>query len=268
MDIIPKREKVKWPKWDITPRPPVEFEVRLIIWDTEDVTCVDYEGCTDMYIRAYLSPHTDEAQETDTHYRCQNGKGSFNWRMKFPLIVPSDVYRLTLQIYDRDLLSENDFISDATITFGESAEQAWVSNKRVKREGHTDHQKCCCCSDKGDPHKFWVQTNKQDDKGETEKDGRIRISLEICPIAQAEACPVGEGRENPNIDPFLPPPTGRIEFSWNPCVMAAQMCGPGFRCKLCCCLYFIICCACIIMIGPMLLANLLALAVGGNNKNN
>lgn len=42
------------------------------------------------------------------------------------------------------------------------------------------------------------------------------MSLEILPIWRAELCKVGEGRNEPNINPYLPPPTGRFEWSINP----------------------------------------------------
>ena len=48
--------------------------------------------------------------------------------------------------------------------------------------------------------------------------------------------PVGIGHEEPNSNPFLPPPVGRFQFSWNPFVLGSELCGP----KLCgiffCCL--------------------------------
>ena len=54
------------------------------------------------------------------------------------------------------------------------------------------------------------------------KDGKpikIRLDLRILPIAEAEKRKVGEGRENPNVEPHLPPPVGRITFSLNPFTM-------------------------------------------------
>ena len=63
---IPKNEiKI----WDISPKPPEEFEVRLIIWDTVDIVCMDVEGTSDVYCRAYFDSR-EEVHETDTHYRC------------------------------------------------------------------------------------------------------------------------------------------------------------------------------------------------------
>jgi hypothetical protein len=35
--------------------------------------------------------------------------------------------------------------------------------------------------------------------------------------------PVGTGRSEPNQDPFLPPPVGRIKFSWNIIEMAVSL---------------------------------------------
>ena len=54
---------------------------------------------------------------------------------------------------------------------------------------------------------------------QTHKDGKtieIRIDLRIMPAAMAKAKPLGAGRENPNMEPYLPPPVGRIQFSLNP----------------------------------------------------
>ena len=40
--------------------------------------------------------------------------------------------------------------------------------------------------------------------------------MRIVPMEAAKAKPVGAARENPNMEPYLPPPIGRIEFSLNP----------------------------------------------------
>ena len=41
-------------------------------------------------------------------------------------------------------------------------------------------------------------------------------SLEVYPMKMAEACKVGKGRSEPNINPYLPSPVGRMQWSWNP----------------------------------------------------
>jgi hypothetical protein len=42
--------------------------------------------------------------------------------------------------------------------------------------------------------------------------GRIAVSLSIVPKAEIESRPVGTGRDEPNINPFLPPPFGRMSL--------------------------------------------------------
>ena len=46
--------------------------------------------------------------------------------------------------------------------------------------------------------------------------GKVRIALNITPGEMAKANPVGGGRTEPNHSPFLPPPVGRLKFSFNP----------------------------------------------------
>ncbi len=71
----------------MTPKPPQQFEARVVIWDTLDLISGDFDGCTDGYARAYIGD-SNKAKETDTHYRCQDGKCSFNYRLLFPLTLP------------------------------------------------------------------------------------------------------------------------------------------------------------------------------------
>jgi len=68
MEIVSKKEKIETPIWDISPRPPSDFEARLIVWKTEDVSTFDVEGTSDIYIRAWVN--ASEPKETDCHYRC------------------------------------------------------------------------------------------------------------------------------------------------------------------------------------------------------
>ena len=63
--------------------------------------------------------------------------------------------------------------------------------------------------------------------------------MEIVPKDLADQEPVGKGREKPNINPFLPPPVGRMEFTLNPFKMVNQLVGPKFR-KKCYCLCILI----------------------------
>mmetsp|Transcript_28502 Transcript_28502/g.20591 ORF Transcript_28502/g.20591 Transcript_28502/m.20591 type:complete len:87 (-) Transcript_28502:502-762(-) len=69
---------------------------------------MDVEGTSDVFIKACFDE--EEVKETDTHWRCQNGKASFNYRILFDMKVPRKDYKLTLTAFDRDLLKSNDVI--------------------------------------------------------------------------------------------------------------------------------------------------------------
>lgn len=101
------------PHYDITPKPAEEFEVRVCIFNTLDVKCADVEGTSDVYARVFFD--SSDAKETDTHYRCTNGKASFNYRLLFNVKHPRKDHTLTLQLYDRDFFKSNDIIGDAII---------------------------------------------------------------------------------------------------------------------------------------------------------
>jgi hypothetical protein len=90
------------PKWDISPPPKEEYELRVIVWGTKDVTFVEEVAkCNDLFIKATLAGKT---LETDTHWRCRE-KGSFNWRFKFNVTLPLDPD----EDYGKDIL-QVDFI--------------------------------------------------------------------------------------------------------------------------------------------------------------
>mmetsp|Transcript_108930 Transcript_108930/g.150668 ORF Transcript_108930/g.150668 Transcript_108930/m.150668 type:complete len:99 (+) Transcript_108930:4116-4412(+) len=80
--------------WDVTAEPELDYELRLSVFDTKDVPAVDAEGCSDVYIKAYIDDK--EKKETDTHYRCSNGKASFNYRLVYNVRAPRKNYLLVV----------------------------------------------------------------------------------------------------------------------------------------------------------------------------
>ncbi|CAN0309335.1 unnamed protein product [Scytosiphon promiscuus] len=74
--------------------------------------------------------------------------------------------------------------------------------------------------------------------GQKEQMGKCLLGVQIWPLEKAEQQPVGNGRNDPNNEPFLPPPTGRLRFSLNPFVMGSELFGPKICAKItciCCC---------------------------------
>jgi Ca2+-dependent lipid-binding protein len=99
--------------FDIRPKPAEDFEVRVVVFDTQDVKALDVEGTSDVYTRVFFE--SKDAKETDTHYRCTNGKASFNYRLLFNVKHPRKDCNLQVQLYDRDFFKSNDIIGDATL---------------------------------------------------------------------------------------------------------------------------------------------------------
>ena len=74
-----------------------------------------------------------------------------------------------------------------------------------------------------DDDSFWVKLTGIDEKtGKTKCVGQVRLSITILPKDLAAQSKVGEARLEPNHDPFLPPPTGRMELSLNPLKMLVR----------------------------------------------
>lgn len=52
-----------------------QVEVRVVVWRSEDVVaCNDFSGLRDLYCRMWMETDSKKKRDTDTHWRCKNGK--------------------------------------------------------------------------------------------------------------------------------------------------------------------------------------------------
>uniref|UniRef100_A0A3Q3F5P3 C2 domain-containing protein n=1 Tax=Labrus bergylta TaxID=56723 RepID=A0A3Q3F5P3_9LABR len=132
VDMFPMDLPHPGPSVDISPRKPKGYELRIIIWNTEDVILEDSNFLTgqqssDIYIKGWLKGLEDDRQETDVHYNSLTGEGNFNWRF-VPFLLHVVVVRkrehifsldkteeklpaiLNLQVWDFETLSSDDFL--------------------------------------------------------------------------------------------------------------------------------------------------------------
>ena len=132
LEIFPIAKLVESPKpWEIQPRPPTKFQIRVIIWELEDMPDGDIEGISDLYVTGELV-NSPIKLKTDVHYIAQNGKGVFNWRMVWDVEVPSESYELKLQAWDKDLVSSDDFMGEYRLDFREMALEALETENEFK----------------------------------------------------------------------------------------------------------------------------------------
>uniref|UniRef100_A0A8D0DJR1 C2 domain-containing protein n=1 Tax=Salvator merianae TaxID=96440 RepID=A0A8D0DJR1_SALMN len=130
------------PPVNIKPRLPISYELRVIIWNTDDVILDDVNPITgeissDIYVKrlhanSVIVGLKKDKQETDVHFNSLTGEGNFNWRFVFRFdYLPTEkeiTYKkkdsifsleesefrepavLVLQVWDYDRIAANDFL--------------------------------------------------------------------------------------------------------------------------------------------------------------
>eukprot|EP01119_Soliformovum_irregulare_P020127 TRINITY_DN648_c0_g1_i1.p1 TRINITY_DN648_c0_g1~~TRINITY_DN648_c0_g1_i1.p1 ORF type:complete len:1282 (+),score=464.21 TRINITY_DN648_c0_g1_i1:141-3986(+) len=192
VDIMTPEQAAKSPKEDISPPLPMGYEMRVIVWNTREVVFKD-KNMSDIFVTGY--PEGQDPQVTDVHWRSEDGTGAFNWRMKFPITLPTTQNRFKLQIWDKDILNPNDAIAEANLNFKSLYKRAYKQK-----------------SSRQEIEKQWVTMTHP---AATGTQGQVEVSFELLDLEEARRRPAGMGRSEPNENPHLDPPV-RPETSFNP----------------------------------------------------
>jgi hypothetical protein len=109
---------------------------------------------------------------------------------------------------------------------------------------------------------FWLPMLSKSNEGVIENNGYVRVRIDITSMEWAEKTKIGSARDEPNMEPFLPPPVGRLHFSMNPCEMYKQLIGAAMRRKIAiwCCIAIstILCCMILYYLVPIVLGDLIS----------
>lgn len=112
IDNMTDTERMKRAMQDISPLPAKEFELRVVVWEADDVPIDDLGELSDAYIRCTF-PSLNLASNTDTHWR-STGFASFNWRLKYNLksdnYIDEQAYGMEVQVWDKDVITPNDYL--------------------------------------------------------------------------------------------------------------------------------------------------------------
>uniref|UniRef100_A0A674C754 Fer-1-like protein 4 n=1 Tax=Salmo trutta TaxID=8032 RepID=A0A674C754_SALTR len=144
------------PPIDIKPRLPISYELRVIIWNTDDVVLDDVNPFTgnpssDIYMKGWIKGLDGNKQETDVHFNSLTGEGNFNWRFVFRFdYLPTEKeitftkkesifsleeseFRqpavLVLQVWDYDLIASNDFLGSIELRLNDMVRAAKTSGQ-------------------------------------------------------------------------------------------------------------------------------------------
>ncbi|XP_075247387.1 otoferlin-like isoform X2 [Convolutriloba macropyga] len=228
VDLFPKDSHIPKPV-DITPRIPKGYELRVIVWNTDDVILEEEnlfgEKMSDIYVRGWLKGPNLDVQSTDVHYRSLTGEGNFNWRFVFPfdyLAAEEKIVfrqkesafaldetefkiplRLQLQVWDADAFSSDDILGSLTIDLNRFPRGAKSTRRcgldMLKTDGSVRQMSIFRNRRvKG----WWPFTRKNDDQ-EFELTGKLEAEIHLLTADEAEKTPVGLGRSEP--EPLFKP---------------------------------------------------------------
>ena len=224
VDLFPMDMPLPRLQVDISPRKPTSWELRVIIWNTDEVVLEDDsffsgEKMSDIYVKGWLKGPED-CQATDVHYRSLTGEGNFNWRFIFPFeylaaeekIVISKKEslfswdesivkvppRLDMQVWDADSFSKDDFLGSITMDltkFPRGARSAKLCTLDMLR---TDGTVPTMNLFKQKRTKGWWPFYAKDENGDLMLQGKVEAELILMTAEEAEKNPAGLGREDPN----------------------------------------------------------------------
>ncbi|XP_028294954.1 otoferlin isoform X3 [Gouania willdenowi] len=215
------------------------LELRVVIWNTDDVILEDDafmtgEKMSDIYVRGWLKGHQEDKQDTDVHYHSLTGEGNFNWRFVFPfdyLMAEEKIViskkesmfswdeteykippRLTLQVWDADHFSADDFLGAIELDLNRFPRGAKTAKQCTLAMIQNEHELPTISIFKQKRVKGWWPFAARDENDEMELTGKVEAELHLVTAEEAEKSPVGLGRNEP--DPLEKPNRPDTTFLW------------------------------------------------------
>nr|CAD7193654.1 unnamed protein product [Timema douglasi] len=238
VDMFPMDMPLPGPALDISPRKPKSYELRIVVWNTDDVVLEDDafftgEKMSDIYVKGWLKGPED-CQCTDIHYRSLTGEGNFNWRFIYPfdyLVAEEKIVisrkeslfswdeteckipaRLEMQVWDADHFSADDFLGAITLDLNRFPRGAKSSKlctlNMLKMDGSVPMVNIF----KQKRVKGWWPFYIKKENEEMELTGKVEAEIHLLSKEEAEKNPAGFGRNEP--DPLDKPNRPDASFMW------------------------------------------------------
>ncbi|GBG34114.1 Synaptotagmin-1 [Hondaea fermentalgiana] len=180
--------------------PKVEpWQLRFVVWETRQVPLMEGHNYANLFVSGELT-YTDiqgrtrsKEYTTDTHTGLKDGKGIFNFRMLYPFEAPSKFIRLKIKVWARYGLSYT-ALGEANMDLDSLMREA------VRTQ-----------SDVIDRPRTWVALTHSNWPGDRRGDMDVQMSLVREKYSLQH--PVGNARDAPNENPFLPEPPRESFFA-------------------------------------------------------
>ncbi|XP_051264413.1 otoferlin isoform X6 [Dicentrarchus labrax] len=239
VDMFPMDMPAPGPAIDVSPRKPKRYELRVIIWNTDEVILEDDdyftgEKSSDIFVRGWLKGQQEDKQDTDVHYHSLTGEGNFNWRFVFPfdyLMAEEKIViskkesmfswdeteykippRLTLQVWDADHFSADDFLGAIELDLNRFPRGAKTAKQCSLDMIRNEQELPTISIFKQKRVKGWWPFVARDENDEMELTGKVEAELHLVTAEEAEKSPVGLGRNEP--DPLEKPNRPDTTFLW------------------------------------------------------
>ncbi|XP_077477285.1 otoferlin b [Stigmatopora argus] len=239
VDMFPKDTTAPGPALDISPRKSKKFELRVIIWNTDEVVLEDDdiftgEKSSDIFVRGWLKGQQEDKQDTDVHYHSITGEGNFNWRFVYPfnyLMAEEKIViskkesmfawdeteykipaRLNLQVWDADHFSADDFLGAIELDLNRFPRGAKTAKQCTLEMATEEAQVPVVSIFKQKRIKGWWPFVARNEEDELELTGKVEAELHLLTGEEAEKCPAGEGRNEP--EPLEKPNRPDIALLW------------------------------------------------------
>ncbi|XP_047430140.1 otoferlin isoform X13 [Mugil cephalus] len=239
VDMFPMDMPAPGPAIEISPRKPKRYELRVIIWNTDEVILEDDdyftgEKSSDIFVRGWLKGQQEDKQDTDVHYHSLTGEGNFNWRFVFPfdyLMAEEKIViskkesmfswdeteykippRLTLQVWDADHFSADDFLGAIELDLNRFPRGAKTAKQCSLDMIRNEHELPTISIFKQKRVKGWWPFVARDENDEMELTGKVEAELHLVTAEEAEKSPVGLGRNEP--DPLEKPNRPDTSLMW------------------------------------------------------
>jgi len=246
VDIFPKHLGTPGSPFNVSPRKPGDYELRVIIWNTADVileeTSITGEQMSDIYVKGWIAG-IEESQKTDVHYRSLDGEGNFNWRFVFPfmflaaekvVVVKKKEHfwsldeteervppQLVIQVWDNDKFSADDFLGQLELNLNrmpkpaKSARRCTLEQLPTFAEGRASSSVETISLFEMKRVYGWWPCVAQEPGEDMQLTGKVEMAIELLTKEEAEGKPAGKGRDEPNQNPTLEEPNRpATSFRW------------------------------------------------------